>query len=359
MASVECDVFVHWELDHRGRILGFQGKKDYHPLATTRLLMRGPRTDFAEAGDVLVVGRAPFLTRGDVGGIANATRDTLLRASPVLAAVALGLPVAAITWLLSRFGGRLPFITIPAFLALVGFGRLIDAGTSAKRGAAAYRAEVERRQAIAVATRRHSPPPPPPPPPPSVEEREARLAAAYAGNLPGAEWHPLGTVKVADGLLVTSDAFDLSEAGGREIPLRPGTYPVSVAVVTFGPELHSLESLAYAALRLSDEPVVRWEAMIDGQGEPLDIAIDSATASFASRDSRRKLAAHFGCGEHHSAEFEHAMMPVYENGWALLETDGAQLAAFQTGDGDGSYPVYRGLDAEGRPVAIVLDFKIY
>lgn len=360
MAKLECDTFVHWELNHRGRIIGFQGKNDYHPFGTVaRMLMPRLPADFADPGDLLFVGRGAFLSSGDVGALANGSRDTLLRASLVRAVLAVGMPAAAITWLLTRFGVGTPLVTVPAFLALVGLGRLIDAGASAKRGAAAYRTHLDRQQAERLALlRRYGAPPPPPPP---REDREARIADAYAGRLEGARWHPVGAIAIPDGRLVAGDAFDLSEATGQEIAVPPGTYSVSVALVPLRPEqrLFGEERLAYASLRLSEEEAVRWEPVVDALGEAVEIGIDSATAAFASREGRRALASRFESQDHVSAEFEVALNPVYETGWTLLEADGAQLAAFQTGFGDGFYPVYRALDAQGRPVAIVIDFKVY
>lgn len=43
---------------------------------------------------------------------------------------------------------------------------------------------------------------------------------------------------------------------------------------------------------------------------------------------------------------------------AALEWRGFSLVAFETGFGDGSYPVFQGLSAEGRTVTVVVDCQI-
>src|SRR4051812_45656432 len=128
MAKLDCDKLVAWELDHQARVIGFQGRNAYHSFGgMTRWLLPTLHQGFAKPGDLLVVARGSFISRDDVGAVGNATQDTMLKASRPRALLIVTLFAAAGTALLYRLGAPQMLVLLPALLALVAFGRLLDA----------------------------------------------------------------------------------------------------------------------------------------------------------------------------------------------------------------------------------------
>lgn len=168
--------------------------------------------------------------------------------------------------------------------------------------------------------------------------------------------HRAGNLRISSGRLVACDPFVVERppvAFARE--LKRGVYDVRVG--------RSDGDLAYAALVISDHPVVSWEHA-RREGEPIHPAtrrapgfdVDATTGAYLDRDSLAIL-----MRGHPSAVdlFERARAAGYaERPWATLSLGaGFELAVFGTG-GDGRYASYWGLDAQGEPSVLVTDFGV-
>jgi len=356
MPRREGDLLVGWDLDPRGRIRGFHGRKAYRPFGrATQWLLPDLDRDFAKPGDALVVVRAALLSGEDVGALANLTEERRVAVSRPRTFLA-GLLLGALGAGILLFIGLPPlFASAPALAALVAVGRLLGAGRVADREIARFKAWKEADRLAQM--RRYMAPPPPPP---SPEQREARLAAAYAGQIAEVRWEEIASIDLADGRLVASDAFDLADDVCVEVP--PGDHRVLLGIARLRPEqlLWGTERIAYAAVRLSDVPPERWEAIARPDGGAMEVGVDSATIAFASAADKARFASAFDPDPiRSSSALEAVLAPVYDQGWASVEAGGGRIVAFGSGFGDGFYPLYRGLDAEGRLAAIAIDFKVY
>jgi Protein of unknown function (DUF4241) len=181
--------------------------------------------------------------------------------------------------------------------------------------------------------------------------------------------HDLGELVLPTGQVVACDPFVVSK---NEEPftvrVRPGRYPVSVNVARFDSDD---QRVAYSILRLSDAAPVRWEmALLPGQSadglkddEFHGYGVDSGTGCFMDVEAARILAVGSNWeNEHHEALEE--MNKTYVHTWAWVNTvldpaRSANVVAFSSGYGDGTYPSYWGYDANGQVACLVTDFGVF
>jgi hypothetical protein len=172
---------------------------------------------------------------------------------------------------------------------------------------------------------------------------------------------PVGTLHLPSGRVVTGDAIATLDFEPLSRTAPPGTYPVEASLVT----VPSHESLI-AAVRVvfSREPVARWEAAAGGTGAttpsprgagytgPLGLLMDAETVPALQKyidDS---------AGEWWY-DVPRTQGARWEYGCFQPDDDRAETCAiFQTGDGDGVFVSYWGLDASGAPVVLVTDFNV-
>jgi hypothetical protein len=117
--------------------------------------------------------------------------------------------------------------------------------------------------------------------------------------------------------------------------------------------------VAFALLAFGEARPVRWIDAVDdkgGSGYP----VDSGTGRFADAATAARLAARERSGDLDLFDaIERA--GLFTQGWANLCVDpasGANLIAFPSGAGDGTYHSYWGLDERGAVVALVTDFGL-
>jgi hypothetical protein len=130
----------------------------------------------------------------------------------------------------------------------------------------------------------------------------------------------------------------------------PGAYPVFVTVGRLPGAAE--DQVAFASLVVSDSPTVSW---VPGT----TVAVDGGTAAFTSAEGSARLA---GLGETANlAAVDAAFDSLTAHDDLITEVpigEGTDLAMFASGYGDGTYGVYVGLDADGRPTRYVMDFAI-
>lgn len=362
--SRPLDELRSWSQDASGRLTGFEGlQRAYRLTWLSRFLLPRLEPDFARQGDVIRLEAVPFFAT-HVCGLANVTRREAITADPVrgwlIAVLILALPMPSVL-----AAGRWWLLIVSGLAASV-FLWVLFTDTAALRRAVSE----EHAPTILLVWRllrgKYTGLPP------GVElidgpepEWEALLERAYAGTLERHEAVEIGTLPVPDGKLLACEPFLIHRPRENIIPVPPGTYPVFISVAS-APE-GTDRRVAFAWVRLRDGAPARWEPARTRRGEEVSVGVDSGTACFTSAAAApRFIAAYDDGGEYGYVEplsdaVGTAMEAVWRDtgGWAVLECgEGARLAAFSSGGGDGTYPVYRALDARGRRLAVAMIFYV-
>lgn len=171
----------------------------------------------------------------------------------------------------------------------------------------------------------------------------------------------VGKLVVTSGRIVVCDPC----YGGGKRPLArtvpPGKYPVVLCAAE--------GRIACAMLRLRKAKPARWEiALWPGQSpEGLEgdqfygYGVDAGTGSFLDAEQDKYLDA---LTEENEPLFDYKARTrddPFVGEWAERVFDsktGGNLIAFTSGEGDGRYPSYWGLDRDGEPVCLVTDFGL-
>jgi hypothetical protein len=172
----------------------------------------------------------------------------------------------------------------------------------------------------------------------------------------------IGKLSLPSGNVVAADGFIMFDAKPFTRSVKPGSYPLTVAVALLGND----QRIAFAQLRFSDRPIAKWEmALTPGQelsklkaDEIYCYGVDSGTGSFADPGAQDVLSARDARKLVDDAMEE--MKKVYQptRDWVVVDTPKGSAALFSSGWGDGGYASYFGLDDQGEPVVLVTDFQV-
>ncbi len=363
MAKAVVDELVSWSLNRRGRVIGFTGLRgDYQLNLLSRFLLPDLGPDFAEKGDLLRLDPVDTLLSEILVPI-NYTQLRVLsvdrsRALTCAAFIfALPLPSALLgRWWWLIFSG----VAAAAFLYFLFASGAASPKIVTEDGAALNLAawRIIRRDVLPEEdprfTIRKGPEP----------DWVALLDRAYAGTLEDHETVELGELPVPDGKLLACEPFLIHEPGRYTIAVPPGVYPVFISIAA-SPE-SSDQRIAYAWVKLRDGAPARWEPARTRRGDKVEVGVDSGMAAFVSATSAKAvIEAYRQPGwdyvEPLSEAIVEAMKKLWRDtrGWTMIETEGgARLAAFSSGFGDGTYPVYRALDDRGRRLAVAMHFYV-
>ena len=189
----------------------------------------------------------------------------------------------------------------------------------------------------------------------------------------GGERTLLSTVEAGDlvlptGRVVASDVFFFTtEPFIRSLPA--GRHPVVLLSSARDPDL--VGDIAAAMIRAAPGDPVSWElALVAGQdpttlqpGEFFGYGVDSGTGCFASAEAVDVLTR--GDFDAYSDRIQQGMFPSDDVAdWkASVEVmvdpaTSANVIGFRSGFGDGAYPSWFGLDANGEPLVLLTDFGI-
>ena len=177
----------------------------------------------------------------------------------------------------------------------------------------------------------------------------------------------VGRLKATTGRLVAADPLVMPETPPFRRRVPTGDHPVEVAVA----ELGSDKQIAFARVRFAAgvEPAT-WElATADGQdASPSATAafgygVDSGTGCFMDAATADLLIARMDEEPDYGIELAEALEVNYRHTWTWLEVrpDASRdetVVCFSSGWGDGSYPTFFGLDADGGLVTAVTDFML-
>ncbi len=178
----------------------------------------------------------------------------------------------------------------------------------------------------------------------------------------------IGKINVVSGQIIACDPLHVDEYGIPFTQVFPsGEYPVQLSIANVGGE----ETVAFARINFSDEPVTKWQlALLEGQ-EPLPVegekihgyGVDGGIGVFMDKDAIKAMS------PEQLTEIEEGiykdilkeMEKHYHYDWkyAMYTLGKHQLASFTTGVGDGRYATYIGFDSKGTPCRLVTDFKLF
>lgn len=180
------------------------------------------------------------------------------------------------------------------------------------------------------------------------------------------EVQTIGEIVLPTGRLVAWDplTLDAAEPFAREVPT--GRFPVDVALA----DLEVGWRVAFARIRFSDAPAVRWEpALLAGQHPSLladdeffGYPVHSGAGAFMDEAAFEALAARGRKDRGYLREIAGEMST--EDDWSSIElrpdpASEANVVAFSVGFGEeGGYPTSFGFGAGGELVSVVTDFGI-
>lgn len=176
----------------------------------------------------------------------------------------------------------------------------------------------------------------------------------------------IGKLKVVSGRIVACDPLHIDEYGKPFTQVFPiGEFPVQLSIAEVGGE----ETVAFARINFSDEPVVNWQlALLEGQ-KPLPLndeeihgyGVDASVGIFMDQAAISSLDTKRIWEMESKHELFKQMNNHYHGGWryAMFTFGQHNLAAFSTGVGDGRYATYIGYDAAGKPCRLLTDFALY
>jgi hypothetical protein len=177
----------------------------------------------------------------------------------------------------------------------------------------------------------------------------------------------IGELALPTGRLVAWDPLVLQNAEPFTRAVPPGRFPVEVALA----DLDVGRRIAFARIRFSAEPAVRWEAaLLPGQhpslledDEVYGYPVDSGAASFMDEAALESLRARSRKDRGYLAGVAAAM--TNDDDWSALElrpdpAAEANVVAFSVGFGEAgaTYPTSFGFGENGEVVVVVTDFCI-
>ena len=362
MAESTLDELISWSLNRRSRVIGFTGVRgEYRLNLLSRLLVPGFGPDFAAKGDVLHVIELPTLL-GDVSIPLNLSRRRSLSADPfrviLVAALLFLFPLPSIF-----LAGRWWLWIVSGLLAAAFLHRLFASGATSpsvvtKEGAdmnlSVWRIEKARITGQPFGFEISEEPEP---------EWVAALDRAYAGALEAHEAVEIGQLPIPDGKLLACEPFQIHDPRPYTIAVPQGTYPVFISIAA-SPKTPD-QRIAFAWVRLREGVPARWELARTRSGEEVSVGVDSGIAGFTSASAAKTLIDTYRKpGLDYSEPLSDAILKAMDKtwrdtrGWAMLAHGEATLAAFSSGFGDGTYPVYRAVDSRGRRLAVAIGFLV-
>jgi Flp pilus assembly protein TadD len=193
---------------------------------------------------------------------------------------------------------------------------------------------------------------------------EGQIATVSELRQPGMLRLPTGRVVAEDPGFVREDSEPFT------VTVPPGEYPVSIAsaaceieVGTAGNRTTVLDEYVTAVrVLIRDEPAATWEmALRPGQdprmlptGRFFGFGVDSGMGAFLDAAGRQALRARYAAAEEEAP----GERPAGLARWTEDPVSGANMVAYNSGAGDGAYPVWIGRNREGQVVSLVADMLL-
>ena len=173
----------------------------------------------------------------------------------------------------------------------------------------------------------------------------------------------IGKLKIVSGYIIACDPGHIDEYGIPFTQTFPtGEFPVQLAIARLGYD----ETIAFARINFSDEPVVKWEFALQAGQPPITVGgkkmhgysvdlgvgvfMDTAASNALDKSNLTEL----------DADLYKEMSKHFHNDWRYTMYNFGQhnIAAFSSGFGDGYYATYIGFDAKGKPCRLLTDFNL-
>ena len=180
--------------------------------------------------------------------------------------------------------------------------------------------------------------------------------------------HTIGDVSLPTGRLVACDPLVVPDTEPFTRPVPRGRHPVETRVAEFD---DGDQRVACALVRFSPGDPTDWElAALRGQradrlrgDEYVGYGVDSGTGCFASPEALALFAetlASLDDGEDDPLirALEETRVDTWDHADLVVGPDDLDVVAFSTGFGDGRYPTYWGLDAQGQLVCAMTEFFV-
>jgi hypothetical protein len=177
----------------------------------------------------------------------------------------------------------------------------------------------------------------------------------------------IGQIKIITGRIVACDPLHIEEYGIPYTQTFPtGEFPVQLSIS----KVENTETVCFARIKFSDEPVVRWELALIKDQKPLPVGdekihgygVDAGIGIFADDSTLKTIRADttIYSDEDIYRKIKAEMDKHYHDEWKYaMNAYGQNVAAFSTGLGDGRYASYIGFDANGKPCRLVTDFGLF
>ena len=174
----------------------------------------------------------------------------------------------------------------------------------------------------------------------------------------------IGNIKISSGRVIACDPLLIEEYGKPFTQAFPtGAFPFQLSIARYGEG----ESIAFARILFSNEPVARWEVALLANQQPVAVGdedapgyiVDSGIGSFMDDEAGKALdkktvtrmdgAVYAEMNKHRHSSWR----------YALYHFGNYNIAAFTSGEGDGRYTTYIGFDVKGTPCRLVTDFGLF
>ena len=175
----------------------------------------------------------------------------------------------------------------------------------------------------------------------------------------------LADLSLPSGSIIAADLL-FSEGKPFARQVTPGDYRLTLVAAQVSSD-HD-ERIAFAVIQFLDSPVAVWEVATIGkvagkrsrEGEGDGYGVDSGSGGFCDAGAQEVLLDLADAEGTQTKRIEKEMKKTYRHtrSWVHVQTDAGSAAIFSSGEGDGQYLSYFGLDQAGEPVVLVTDFGI-
>ena len=176
----------------------------------------------------------------------------------------------------------------------------------------------------------------------------------------------IGKLKVPSGHIIACDPLHIDEYGKPYTQLFPaGEFPMQLSIAN----VDNQETVAFARIKFSDAPVVKWELALLAGEEPIPVgdkkihgyATDASLGIFVDSQAIKSLDIKRIQELEGGSDLFKEMRKHYHNNWqyAMYSFGNNNLAVFSSGAGEGRYASYIGFDAAGQPCRLLTDFDLF
>ncbi|RYD59092.1 MAG: DUF4241 domain-containing protein [Sphingobacteriales bacterium] len=175
----------------------------------------------------------------------------------------------------------------------------------------------------------------------------------------------MGMLKVQDGKIIACDPIVFYEEPPFKDDFPKGSFPVELAIASID---GNDERIGLARIKFSDNAPVKWDCTLcDGQDistlepdEYFGYGVDSGTGGFMDTSAATVLLQELSRDADFGEKLVDQLDKNYKDtrSWQMWEKDGANVAMFTSGWGDGLYASYIGYDDNGNICRLVTDFGL-